>query len=210
MGVAERRLREKEQRRTSIINAAEKVFFAKGVDSATMDEVAETAELSKGLLYFYFKNKDDLCHAIVHRGLSILGTLFREALQAHDRGIDQVMAIGQAYVRFGREYQDYFRMMSWFENQHVDHSDPDTFSNACEEEGDQDIELVALAVKNGLEDGTIRSDLDPLETAIILWAQTHGLVQILQYKEVKLRHRVDTDALLRKTFEFIKEGLLPR
>ena len=37
MGVAERREREKEQRRNDIIDAAEKIFFAKGINIATMD-----------------------------------------------------------------------------------------------------------------------------------------------------------------------------
>ena len=72
MGVAERRVREKEARRVSILNAAEEVFFEKGFESATMDEVAERAELSKGLLYVYYGNKDDLAHAVAHRGLSII------------------------------------------------------------------------------------------------------------------------------------------
>ena len=47
MGVAERKEREKEQRRKGILDAAEKVFFKHGVENATMDNVAEEAELSK-------------------------------------------------------------------------------------------------------------------------------------------------------------------
>ena len=51
MGIAERREREREQRRNTILDAAETVFFSKGINLATMDEVAEEAELSKGTLY---------------------------------------------------------------------------------------------------------------------------------------------------------------
>jgi len=47
MGIVERRQREKEQRRSAIIDAAEAVFFSKGLEIATMDDVAEEAELSK-------------------------------------------------------------------------------------------------------------------------------------------------------------------
>ena len=50
LGVAERKEREKERRREDIVNAAAKVFFNKGVDHATMDDVAEAAELSKATL----------------------------------------------------------------------------------------------------------------------------------------------------------------
>ena len=37
MGVAERRAREKAERKEKIVNAAEKIFFAKGVENASMD-----------------------------------------------------------------------------------------------------------------------------------------------------------------------------
>ena len=60
MGIAERKEREKEHRRNTILDAAEEVFFSKGINLATMDEVAERAELSKGTLYLYFKNKEEL------------------------------------------------------------------------------------------------------------------------------------------------------
>ena len=40
MGIAERKEREKEQRRNNIIDAAESVFFSKGIENATMDEIA--------------------------------------------------------------------------------------------------------------------------------------------------------------------------
>lgn len=56
MGTTERKKREKERRRNTIIDAAEKVIFSKGLDQSTMTEIAQEAELSKGTLYLYFKN----------------------------------------------------------------------------------------------------------------------------------------------------------
>ena len=50
MGVAERREREKARRRVDIIDAAERVFFSRGVEAATMDEVAEATSSSKRTL----------------------------------------------------------------------------------------------------------------------------------------------------------------
>ena len=69
MGITERREREKEQRHNDIIDAAEKVFFSRGLEHATMDNVAVEAELSKGTLYLYFKSKEELYLAILLRSL---------------------------------------------------------------------------------------------------------------------------------------------
>ena len=108
MGIAERRKREKEMRKSSIIDAAEKVFFQKGFEAATMDDVAEKAELSKGTLYLYFSSKEDLYMAITHRSFEIMIDLFQKAVNEQDQGIEQVYAIGLAYKEFSQKYPDYF------------------------------------------------------------------------------------------------------
>ena len=60
MGVTERKEREKEFKRSIMLEAAEELILEKGLDQLNMDEVAERAEVSKGSLYQYFNNKNDL------------------------------------------------------------------------------------------------------------------------------------------------------
>jgi AcrR family transcriptional regulator len=56
-----------ETRRRQIIDAAEKVFVARGIDKARMDDIVEESGLSKGALYWYFKSKDAIIRAVVDR-----------------------------------------------------------------------------------------------------------------------------------------------
>jgi AcrR family transcriptional regulator len=60
MGIKERKEREKERRRQQIIVAAKRIFSAKGFNKATVEDIAEEAEISPGTIYIYFKNKDEL------------------------------------------------------------------------------------------------------------------------------------------------------
>ena len=64
MGIAERREREKDtqqrMRRKQLLEAAKRVFHTKGFSAATVEDIAQEAELSAAALYLYFKNKDDL------------------------------------------------------------------------------------------------------------------------------------------------------
>lgn len=48
----------------NIVNAAIKVFAEKGFDAASMDEVAKACGVSKGTLFLYFKNKDELIQSV--------------------------------------------------------------------------------------------------------------------------------------------------
>lgn len=209
MTTAERRLREKARRETTIMDAAERLFFAKGPDSTSMDEIADAAELSKGLLYFYFKSKEDLVHSIVHRGLSILGGFFQQALSENQTGIEQARAIGRAYIRFSQEYPNYFGLMASFESMRKGEPEPGTYQYDCQKQGQHVLGLVAEAVVNGIEDGTIRSDLDPEVTAVMLWGLTHGIITISGYKKHGPEPRIEPELLIETTLDFIRRGLSP-
>jgi len=57
------------ERIPQILNAAMFAFAEKGFHQATMEDVANEAGLSKGTLYLYFKNKDDLIHSVLQASL---------------------------------------------------------------------------------------------------------------------------------------------
>ena len=56
---------EESAKRRQIIEGARAVFLAKGFDAASMSDIAKAAGVSKGTLYVYFKDKDELFAAIV-------------------------------------------------------------------------------------------------------------------------------------------------
>jgi AcrR family transcriptional regulator len=90
MGVKERRAREGTARLDAILAAAEKVFARDGYQQARMEDIAETAELAKGTLYYYFKSKDEIfARLLEHESGKVLDEVrrripetstFREAL----------------------------------------------------------------------------------------------------------------------------------
>jgi len=55
-----------------IVNAALMTFSKYGYDRTRMDDVAEAAKVSKGRLYLYFKNKEELFYAISERNIADL------------------------------------------------------------------------------------------------------------------------------------------
>jgi AcrR family transcriptional regulator len=166
MGTAERRQREKDRRRMEIIDAAEEIFFAKGFEETTVEDIAARAELSKGTIYIYFEGKEDLHDAVVERGMNILSGMFREAVDSEKTGLLKTRAIGEAYMKFYREQKRYFDALMRFETHEREAI-----------AGDDPLLLVVDALKAGIEDGSIRYDIDPVKMAIILWGETTGVLQ---------------------------------
>lgn len=183
-----RRDEEKEERRQAIIDAAEQVIAKVGWAATNFGEIAKRARLSRSLVYFYFPDRDDLFHAVCGRGLTIMEKRFAAALAAHRSGLDQIMAIGEAYYRFSLDEPLYFTVLSDYQARDSDPATQTDNEAAAHGHGRACLGMVAQALANGLADGSIRKSIgDPRPTAISVWAFTHGLIQIAARKEAMLR-----------------------
>jgi AcrR family transcriptional regulator len=65
MGTADRRAREKKERRQAILDCAKRLFARKGFENATINEVAQEAEFAKGTIYLYFKSKEEILYILL-------------------------------------------------------------------------------------------------------------------------------------------------
>ena len=65
---SQRQLEERQMRKERILSGALQVFKNKGIDGATMDEIANESGFGKATLYYYFKSKEDVLTAILLDG----------------------------------------------------------------------------------------------------------------------------------------------
>lgn len=200
---AVRREEEKERRRAEMVDAAEALYAKVGWDAVTMDRVAKSARLSRALLYVYFRDKSDLLHAITERALRDLRERFVAAAAAHPRGVDQVQAIGRAYVLFQQEKPYHFDACARF---HARQAEGYPAEDACAAAGDAVMAVIVAALRQGQADGSIRPDIgDPMQVCVMLWAFTHGLIQIATNKTVEIaRQGVDVPQLMEGSFGMLR------
>ncbi|WP_371346785.1 TetR/AcrR family transcriptional regulator [Ancylobacter sp. IITR112] len=114
-------------KRRDIIDGARKVFFEKGFDAASMDEVAKAASVSKATIYVYFSSKEELFEALVHNDrarsaeqlfefdpsiddveslLRRIGISFMTMMVQpdHIRLVRMVMSVAERFPRVGRTF----------------------------------------------------------------------------------------------------------
>jgi len=72
MTVSNRQLEERKMRQDRILQGALEVFKAKGLEGATMDEIASQSGFGKATLYYYFHSKEDVFAAILENGWETL------------------------------------------------------------------------------------------------------------------------------------------
>ncbi len=111
MGVAERRLKEKEERAKDILKAALRVFAREGLRTATMEAIAAEAQLGKGTIYYYYPSKESLLESLV---ASMSGEYFRGLLEgAADQTTPAEIATGisQALLAQYKRRPELFHMI---------------------------------------------------------------------------------------------------
>lgn len=186
-----RRQEERDRRRSEILDAAADSAAESGLDAITMDQVARRARLSRALLYVYFADKEALHLGLCERAMELLLERFAAATADAPNGLARLEAMGRAYVRYARELPVYFQALAHLEAR----STEDLKDARCHELGTICHNGMTAAIRDGIADGSIRSDIDsPDAVAIALWGFMHGVIQIANTKGALLAHR-NTDVL---------------
>jgi len=175
--VRARREEEKEQRRLTLIKAAERIVAKRGWADTNFGEIAEATRLSRSLIYVYFPSKDDLLAALVDRAKKSLAQRFHQAVAEAKNGNDAVVRIGAAYYQFSKEETFYFELISQLDivpsgGEEDPRKGPGQAFQEC-------LEILAESLKRGLQDGSVSKTIgDPKFAAFSLYAFTHGLIQV--------------------------------
>ena len=194
MSTRSRREREKEQRRNEILDAAEELFLSKGYDNVHMDEIAREVELGKATLYLYFENKEALFFSIALRALKTMVEMAKEAADGENKGMKKITAYRNAYYAFVKEHPDHSKILSYssliqFDRESIENYDENNdfkrkSSGKLLKAKDIYIEIIRTrkeildhiyeSIQVGRDDGTIRSDIDPIILAILTMIISEG------------------------------------
>src|SRR5262245_30846183 len=90
--------RRKKRNKQALLSAGYQVIGAKGIDAATMAEIADLADVGAGTVYNYFASKDDLAVAVMEQvtdrlsqRIEIVTSTFTDPGQVYAFGVRQVM-----------------------------------------------------------------------------------------------------------------------
>lgn len=102
-----------EDRKAEIVREAERLFTERGFRNTRMSDIADAAGVTKGLLYWYFENKQALLAEIVVDMRSRLQQAQREAASAADDPLGKMYLSTVASVKFIRENQHIYGLINY-------------------------------------------------------------------------------------------------
>lgn len=96
--------------RASLLDAADALLAAHGVQGLTLREVARAAGVSHGAPYHHFASLDELLAAVAERGFQVLGDAVAEAVTQGDPR-ERLLRVSTAYVGCALAHPERFRLM---------------------------------------------------------------------------------------------------
>jgi AcrR family transcriptional regulator len=190
-----------EERKNQILDAAMETFSKVGFHKARMSDIAESSGLSKGSLYWYFENKNDLI-------VKLLARVFEpelkdlRALLTDPRPIDDRLL---AYAERGAD--DMIKMLKWMPIVY------DFIALAFRQETikvsirkfyQQNMEILEALIQQGLDSGELKVD-NAKDAAIAVGAIMEGTVLLWIYapEQIDIRKHVMTNMTI------LMNGLIP-
>lgn len=206
MGIHERKQREKEQRRKQIMEAARKVFSAKGFNRATMEEIAGEAELSPGTLYLYFKNKEELHTSLSIDILEYITVQMKKFINRDDINAEQKMHLLKDTFMNVYEY-DPMVLINLFHLQSgetLKNLSPEVIEELKETSADA-LSTITSIVNEGINQG-IFVKRHPVALADIIWATYSGVVLWVDSKRLLNNEKDFVKQTIETAFEIMVNG----
>lgn len=177
MGTKERKAKAQKRRKEQILSAAIELVKEQGFEKTTMDEIAERAELSKGTLYIYFRDKSALYQSIKKKGLSLVHAEFLNILQEDISGAEIVRKMALSFLDFIMQNATFTRAMVLYEKTRKEEFDGHDISQDCLHLENKVFKLMIRGLQIGIQDKSISSNLPPKILGLHIAFELQGILQ---------------------------------
>ena len=178
VGLEERRKREKENRKNTILKAARKLFFDKGFKQVTVESIAKKAELSKGSVYLYFKSKEEIYTHILLNDIDkfhkVIGGLMEESKSASE----MLLALAHIYAGFFLNDRELFRiMMNYMLN--INHMNlPEDLDHQIVKATNKTVDIIEEIFRMGIASGEFPPYIDLRQKRNAIWGLLNGAISL--------------------------------
>jgi AcrR family transcriptional regulator len=158
-----------EDKRQQLLGAAVRVFARKGFHASRVGDIAEEAGVAHGLLYHYFKSKNQVLEAVFHENWSILVARIESVEETEEPAADQIRHIAAIVLRTWLHLPDVVRVVI----QEFGRS-----PELGERIGELTLPIDALrrVIARGIERGEFRKDVDPAFAATVVYGSIDELL----------------------------------
>ena len=177
MGIAERKVRQKEEVRASILQVAWQIVESEGWQALSIRKIAEAIEYSSPVIYDHFENKEAILLEFTKKGFLLLN---EELISARGQFTDpalQLEAMAYAYWHFAFTNKEYYQLMYGLGMPSCETAERIPELGAF-------TKIIVNAIKELIAAGN-KPETDPFLKLHTFWSMLHGLISINMMGETR-------------------------
>jgi AcrR family transcriptional regulator len=164
---------EGETLRADILAATEQLIVETGrADAVSIRAIADAVGVTPPSIYLHFPDKESLILAVCERHFEVFDAVIEDAGRSTDDPVESLRRRGHAYVRFGLENPEPYRILFMTRTESAQQRDVVVGAGA------RAFQHLVEAVQRCIDAGAFRP-VDPVLAATGVWTAVHGVTSLL-------------------------------
>jgi len=199
----------RERQRQRILDAAEVLFDEHGIDRVSMADITSASGIRTSTLYQYFSKKDDIVWELVSELLASVGEQAMRRVDEAKTGLAKITALLEFMADELENEPGKVRFMAQFDAMYARDWPAERLLTLEERIHRQGFRSFGKLIRDGIADGSLRSDLDPTLTMQAIMNTVIGAQRRLASlgNKVEVEYKQPVSRLFRETIRLILLGL---
>ena len=178
MGSPEKRKKEKENKKNSILKAARKLFFDRGFKFVTVDSIAAKAGVSKGSIYLYFDSKEEIYAQVLIADNIELNKNIKIFSAKEAPAAELLLEFSQIYINYFLNHNELFRILMTFMLQTEQMNLTQEQNTELIRTTNDNIKVISTIIQKGIDSGEFVSTINIRQAQNAIWGLFNGIISL--------------------------------
>ena len=206
MGLLERRGKEKDSRKKLILKSARTLFFKKGFNNVTVDEIAKSSELGKGSIYLYFNSKEEIYAQILLNDIEDFNQQVYVLLNKKKIAADLLVEFSSIYVDFFFNDGELFRILMTYMLQPAKMNLTEKLNSQILTANARSIDVIGKILKLGVSSKEFSANINLKQNQNAIWGLLNGIISLYIFSGSPIKRRERINSTIKLALEVFIKG----
>jgi hypothetical protein len=207
VGLLERRGKEKDSRKKLILKSARALFFKKGFNNVTVDEIAKSSELGKGSIYLYFNSKEEIYAQILLNDIEDFNQQVFVLLNKKKIAADLLVEFSEIYVDFFFNDGELFRILMTYMLQPAKMNLTEKLNSQILTANARSIDVIGKILQLGVSSNEFPANINLKQNQNAIWGLLNGIISLYIFSGLQIKRRERINSTIKLALEVFIKGL---
>jgi AcrR family transcriptional regulator len=207
VGLLERRGKEKDNRKRLILKSARTLFFKKGFNKVTVDEIAKSSELGKGSIYLYFNSKEEIYAQILLNDIDNFNSQVSALLEKESSSSDLLSQFSYIYIDFFINDGELFRILMTYMLHPAKMNLTEKLNSQILQANARSIDVIGKILQLGIDSNEFSAEINLKQNQNSFWGLLNGIISLFIFSGAPIKRRERIYSTTKLALEIFIKGL---